>query len=188
MNKISFMLLATMLLPTTGWSAPATETALSCVDFRVKPEALDRFPNLKGACEAVVERDGELYGRFTAVVRRSGNRSLTLYLPATDHTFTVEPERDARVLVGGNKVRPRDLTRGQEIRIHLAVNAFARPDIEEIAFVTDAEILVPHPVTTVRALPTTASPWPVIGLSSLLLLMLGGVLRRYRLAKIGGLR
>lgn len=187
-NGIIGTFLAAALLSTGAWSAEVAETALSCADFRPTPEALERFPDLEGACEAVVERDGELYGRFAAIVRRAGNRTATLYVPVTDHTFTVEPEPDARVIVGGRKVRPRDLARGQEIQIYLAVSAFARPDIEEIALVTDAEVIIAHPVSTVAALPTTASPWPALGLTSLILLGGGWWLRRRRLNQSGAQR
>jgi hypothetical protein len=169
------------LLAASAWGEEATPTALSCVDFVPTQEALERFPDLEGACEAVVERDGELYGKFRAVVRRAGSRSVTLYLPATDHTFKVEPEEGTRVLVGGDKVRPRDLQRGQEIRIYLAAQAFSTPDIEEIALVTESEIMVQHTVAPVAMLPTTASLWPTFALASFALLGVGFLLRRQRL-------
>ena len=35
-------------------------TQLSCKDFIPTQEARERFPDLAGACEGVVERDGEL--------------------------------------------------------------------------------------------------------------------------------
>ncbi len=185
-QRFIWMIFAMTLLPVAATqAAEATETALSCNDFRPTPQALERFPDLEGACEAVVERNGELYGRFTAVVRRSTNRSTTLYLPVTDHTFTVEPQSDARVIVDGKKVRPRNLARGQEIRIYLAVNAFSRPDIQEIALVTDAELIISHPVVPAMALPTTASPWPSLGLFSLMLIGIGWLLRRARLKERG---
>ena len=46
------------LLSFTGWAQQMTETELSCQDFRPTEEALRRFPDLVGACEAVVVRDG----------------------------------------------------------------------------------------------------------------------------------
>ena len=184
--KGTFKILVYMLslFAATGWSEEATPTALTCDDFVATQEALERFPDLVGACEAVVERNGELYGLFRAVVRRAGSRSVTLYLPVTDHTFRVEPEADARVLIGGRKVRPRDLQRGEEIRIYLAAQAFSTPDIEEVAFVTESELIIEHPVVAAPALPTTASPWPALGLASLALIGVGFVLRRVRLSRL----
>ncbi len=72
--------------------------------------------------------------------------NVTLHLPATDHTFTVRPDPATRVMVDGKKVRPRDLATRQEIRIYLSASEFSKPDVEEIAFVTESEFLVDVPV------------------------------------------
>ena len=133
----------------------AAESELTCSDFAPTDEALSRFPDLLGACEAVVERDGEMYGLFRAVVRRVSGSSVTLYLPATDHTFRVRPRSDARVLLGGRKARPRDLQRGQDIRIYLSTSAFATQIVEEVALLTETDDLSEHEAEAVEALPTT---------------------------------
>ena len=184
MKKVISMVLLVVPLLMSGALAQVRETALTCSDFNPTPEALERFKDLKGACEAVVERNGELYGRFKAVVRRASGRSVTLYLPATDHTFRVQPDSEMRVLMGGKKVRPRDLQRGDEIRIYLSTTAFSTPDIEEITLVTETEAVVTHPVVPEPALPTTASPWPNLALISLGLLAFGYALRRFRLSGV----
>lgn len=85
---------------------------LTCDDFNPTPEALARFPDLVGACEGIVEREGELFAKFVAVVRRATNSSTTLYLPATDHTFTVTPDSDARVLLDGRKTGGAGILKG----------------------------------------------------------------------------
>jgi len=167
------------LFALSAWSQEGTPTDLSCDDFKPTPAALERFPDLVGACEAVVDRNGELYGRFRAIVRRANMRSVTLYLPATDHTFTVRPESDARVLIENRRVRPRDLQRGQEIRIYLSATAFATQNIEEVSMVTDtgAGEIVTYPVQPAEALPTTASYWPTLALASILLFGVGFAMR-----------
>jgi len=154
-KSITSVLFVLAFLSSPTWAQEMTETALSCQDFNPTQEALQRFPDLVGACEAVVDRNGELYGRFSAVVRRAGNRTVTLYLPVTDHTFKVDPKSDARVLIGSRKVRPRDLQRGQEIQIYLSARQFSRPDIQEVALVTESEVVIDHPVEEVAVLPTT---------------------------------
>ena len=121
-------------------------TALSCADFRPTEEAIERFPDLVGACEGVVEMNGELYGRFVAVVRLASEDSVRLYLPATRHTFAVRPESDARFLIEGGNIRPRDLEPGQEIQIYLSAAEFASPDIDEVVLVDDSTMLIKHPV------------------------------------------
>jgi hypothetical protein len=179
MKNIKILLiLATMLIGTT---AVAQETsALSCDDFRPTPEALERFPNLEGACEGIVERDGELFGLFRAVVLRSTYNSVTLRLPATSKTFVVRTEPSHRVMVGGTQTRVANLTQGQEISIYLAVNEFAKPDIEHVAFVTEANFLVDLEIEEVAELPTTASLWPAITMAGLFLLGASYLLRRRR--------
>ena len=174
-----FLLLA-VLLSATAASAQET-SALTCNDFRPTPEALERFPNLAGACEAIVERDGELFAKFTAVVRRVRGSNVTLHLPATGNTFTTRPEASMFVEADGRKMRARNVVRGQEIRIYLAVSEFAKPDIQEIAFVTQEDVIVEVPAELIAALPTTASPWPTVAFVGLLLLSAGYVLRRRRL-------
>lgn len=179
MRKIRILLiLATMLIGTT---AGAQETsALSCSDFRPTAEALERFPNLVGACEGIVERDGELFGMFKAVVRRVMGARLTLHLPATGNTFNVTPDSAARVEIGGQMFRSRDIVPGQDITIYLAVSEFAKPDIEHVAFVTEDNFLVALEVEEVAALPTTASLWPAITMAGLFLLGISYLLRRRR--------
>jgi hypothetical protein len=172
-------MLGTLLMTAT---ASAQEvSALTCDDFRPTPEALERYPNLAGACEAIIERDGELYGLFRAVVRRVRGNNVTMHLPATDKTFTVRPDAAHRVVADGQPIRARNLSRGQEIRIYLAVSEFAMPDVDEIAFITEDQFIVTVPIEEVDALPTTASPWPTVAFAGLLLLGTGYLIRRRRL-------
>ena len=148
-TKKLLLILATLSAGGTASSQEMTE--LSCRDFRPTPEAIERFPNLAGACEGIVERDGELYGKFTATVRRVRGNNVTLHLPATDQTVSVRADPLLRVLIGDRKVRPRDLGRGDEIHIYLAVTEFSKPDIEDIVLVTEADILVNVEVDQVAA-------------------------------------
>ena len=127
-------------------------TQLSCKDFIPTQEARERFPDLAGACQGVVERDGELYGLFRAEVRRVRGTNITLHLPATDHTFTVRPDPATWVMAGDKKVRSRDLMPTQEIRIYLSASEFSKPDVEEIAFITESDFLVDVPIDEVSSM------------------------------------
>ena len=130
----------------------------------------------------MVERNGALFVKIGAIVRRTGNRTTTLYLPATDHTFDVSPKRNARVLIDGRKVRPRDLERGQKISIYISVDEFSQPRIDDIAMATTGDDIVTHRMEPASALPTTASPCPTVALFGLLLLGAGFAIRRLRVA------
>ena len=126
-------------------------TGLSCKDFLPTEEARQRFPDLAGACEGVIERDDELYGLFRAEVRQVRGNNITLHLPATDHTFTVRPDPATWVMAGDKKVRARDLMPTQEIRIYLSASQFARPDVEEVAFITESDFMIDVPVDDVSS-------------------------------------
>lgn len=176
--QLSLILLVAAFTATAEAQQPS---ALTCDDFIPTQEALDRFPDLAGACEAIVERDGELYAQFKAIVRRVVGNTVTLYLPATDYTFRVLPDSELRVLVNGQKKRTRDLMRSQEISIYLATSQFARPNIEEVALVTETDMVVDVPVEEVAALPSTASPLPAALAAGLFLIGIAFLLRRRRL-------
>lgn len=180
MRTLKLFLIGVTLL--TAATASAQEvSALSCSDFRPTPEAIERYPNLVGACEAIVERDGELFALFRIEVRRVAGSRLRLHLPATGKTFNVRPDATQRVIVNGRKVRPRELGAGDEVQIYLSVSEFAKPDIDTVAFVTEEDFIVTVPIEEVDELPTTASPWPTFALAGLLLLGSGYLLRRRRL-------
>ena len=175
-----------LILAAIGFAAAvnAATTELSCSDFRPTAEALAKYGNLRGACEGIVDRDGELFAKFSAVVRRVSGSNLTLYLPVTDHTFRVQADPSLRVLVDGRKTRVRALTRGQEIRIYLSVAELARPDIEEVAFLTETDAIVDLDINLIAALPATASLLPTVASAGSVLLSAGFLLRRRRLRRV----
>jgi hypothetical protein len=78
-----------------GANAAAVEYTMTCDevltrnDLEITEAAKERFSELQGACMGVVERDGELYMHTQMVVRRVSGSKVTLYLPASDHTFEV---------------------------------------------------------------------------------------------------
>lgn len=142
-RAIALILAGTLLsLPATGQEM----TGLSCKDFLPTEEAKRRFPDFAGACEGVVERNGELYGLFRAEVRRVRGNNVTLHLPVTNHTFTVRPDPTAWIKAGDRKVRARDLVPTQEVRIYLSASQFGRPAVEEIAFVAESDFMIDVPV------------------------------------------
>jgi hypothetical protein len=114
----------------------------------------ERFANLTGSCLGVVNRDGALYMHTKMIVRRVRGNKVTLYIPANDATVEVSPDSDARVLIAGRKVRPRDLTRGQELNLYVSVDKFTQT-IDEIVMPSSSDELVSAPAEAAMALPTT---------------------------------
>jgi hypothetical protein len=142
-------------------NALAVEYTMSCDDVVTKlnleatGEAKARFADMEGSCLGVVERDGNLYMHTKMVIRRVRGNNITIYLPATDETFTVRPDPAARVVIAGRKVRPRDLARGQELNFYVSVDEFTQPVIDEVAFETETDEIVVSPAAITAALPTT---------------------------------
>ena len=150
-------------------------------NLELTAEASDRFADLIGTCEGVYEIGGSLYTRTAAEVRSKRGRYVTLYLPATDHTFTVTPGADGRVYVGGNKIPVASLRKGDSLGIYLSVDQFTQNKFEEIHLATaddSEEEVVAATVEPVAALPTTAGSLPLLALVSLLLLGSGLLVRR----------
>ena len=186
-RKPTMLFAAGMLL---AGGAAAQDAPMTCEqlaeDYRVSSRANDLTPSpdLFGACEDVVMRDGAPYIKVRAVVRRAG-QTMRLYVPATDRTVEITPDPDLRVLLDGRPTSPRRLQRGQEIRIYLSVAEFTKPrpePVQQVAMVTEQEEIREVEATPVAALPTTASVWPTVGLLGGLLLIGGLLLRRFRLA------
>ena len=134
---------------------------MSCEDIatQLNREATEagkeRFADLAGSCLGVVDRDGALYMHTKMVVRKVRGNKVTLYIPANDSTTVVTTDSDARVLIGGRKVRPRDLARGQELNLYVSVDKFTQPVIDEILLNSTSDDLVAAPAEAVMALPTT---------------------------------
>ena len=131
------------------------EDVITQLNREVTDEGRARFADLAGSCLGVVDRDGALYMHTKMVVRRVRGNSVTLYIPANDSTVTVSPDSDARVEIGGRKMRPRDLSRGQELNLYVSVDKFTQPVIDEILLHTEDEEMVSAPAEPTPALPTT---------------------------------
>jgi hypothetical protein len=134
---------------------------MSCEDVATKlnrevtEAGTERFADLAGSCLGVVDRDGALYMHTKMIVRKVRGNKVTLYIPANDSTMVVSPDSDARVLIGGQKIRPRDLARGQELNLYVSVDKFTQPVIDEVLMPSTSDELVAAPAEEVRALPTT---------------------------------
>lgn len=187
MKKLTITLFGAAMM--AGASASAEDAPMTCEqlqeDYKVTgaAEQLADSPDLFGACEEVVMRDGSPFIKVKAVVRRAGRDTVRLYVPATDRTVEITPEEDLRVMIDGRKVRPSRLDRGQEIRIYLSVAEFTRPrpePVQQVAMVTEQEEIRDVPATPVAALPTTASMLPALGLFGALFVAGGLGLRRLR--------
>ncbi len=166
----------------------AVAQSKTCRDVDFKPSALERFPEMREACESVVSRDGEDYIKIRAEVRSTRRNQIRLYFPALRQTITVSPrDMTASADVGGEQVAFRDLRQGQEIRIYLPLSEIEEPVIDEVVLVVTEAPIETHPAvqeTMTAAMPSTASLWPAVGLLGGLFafagVMVGGARRLLR--------
>jgi hypothetical protein len=148
----------------SAYAVEPVKSEISCdqlgEQYVATAEALERFADLEGSCEGVYDIGGKMYVRSQAVIRQIRGNLVTLYLPATNHTFSVKAASDGRVLVGNRKMRVRDMSGGDEIGIYLSVDKFAEEKVDEIAFAAPDEaveeiVIVEIEEVEVAALPTT---------------------------------
>lgn len=162
MKLINTIVVACAFSAVSAYAVDPVKTETTCAEigdkYAVTAEAKERFADLEGTCEGIYMINGQEYARAQAVVRRVMGNKVRLYMPATDHTFEVSAQSDGRVWIGNRKVRPRDLSRGDEIGIYLSVAAFTEERVSEIVMATDdssSDDVVTVEVEEVAALPTT---------------------------------
>ena len=162
MKLIKTLVVACAFSAVSAYAVDPVKLDTTCAEvgekYAATAEAKERFADLVGTCEGIYEINGVEYARAQAVVRQVRGNRVRLYMPATDHTFEVAADASGRVWIGNRKVRPRDLNRGDEIGIYLAISAFAEERVTEVALVTEddhSEEVVTVEVEEVAALPTT---------------------------------
>lgn len=169
-----------VLALTVGQSAMAQDE-LSCSDIEWSSTVTDQYPNIAGACDAVVEKNGKLYARVEVQVQRVRGRTMTFKIINNDGSsggsYSQTVDTSWRAKIGGMSYRVGELSRGQNLNVYLPHDRWAViHEDDDGPDEADAVELVAAP-----ALPETASPLPLIGMFGGLFMLLGaglGVIRR----------
>jgi len=162
-------------------SQALAQDELTCDDIEWSSVVTDEYPNIANACDAVVEKDGKMYARVEVEVLRQRGNTLTFKVLNNDGTsggsYTQNVGTAWRATIGGQKMRARDLIRGQRMNVYMPHDRWAVIHIDEDGpDIADAVELTAAPM-----LPKTASPLPLFGLFGAALLALGagfGAVRR----------
>lgn len=155
----------------------------TCDGVEWSQEALERFPTIASACQAVEERDGKRYVRFEATVKRNVNRGKELVLDFKNGgEIAVTPPEGMHVYLDGRRTPVGRLQRGDELNFYVAEDRFAA-QFPETETVSARFIVVPmaQPQEQVAeermaALPATAGWLPLLALAGLVSLGTGAVL------------
>lgn len=157
------------------------DNAPSCADLNWSAEALGANPDIGKSCQAVYEKNGELYAKASIeVVRVRGNR-MTFRPLHTDgtkgDTRSIQLDNSWRAEIGGRTYRASDLMRGQQLNVYIPEDRFALavadadgPDASDVVVIEDEVV----------EMPTTASPLFMFGIAGGAFLALGGLLSGVR--------
>lgn len=137
-----------------------------------------QFPEASNACLEIVTRENKQYAHFKGeIVSVSGSQVRARFkLPNGEYsqTYSFTPKSGSRVRIAGQNYRFSDLQKGQTLDVYVPPDRweFDIPDTESFAAAPTVET---YRVTTVTvgSLPHTASPVPMVGLLSVVLLALG---------------
>lgn len=156
-----------------GQQAMAQDDMLSCEDIEWSSAVTDQYPSIADACNAVMEKNGQMFARVSVELQRVRGNNLTFKVLNRDGTsggsYTQNVGNSWRAQISGRSYRARDLSRGQRLNVYLPPDRWAiihededGPDME------DAMELAAAPM-----LPSTASNLPLVGAIGAGFLMLG---------------
>ncbi|MEP4485071.1 MAG: hypothetical protein ABJ013_05550 [Halioglobus sp.] len=156
-------------------------TPTSCADLNWSAEVLAANPDIAMSCQAVYEKDGQLYAKASIeIIRVRGNR-MTFRTMHTDgskgDSRSITLPSTWRAEIGGRSYRASDLMRGQQLNVYLPEDRFALA-VEDTDGVDTADVVVIEEAAV--EMPSTASPLFLIGLAGGAFIALGGLLSGVR--------
>ena len=198
MRPLSLLVLSISIQLSIAGMAGA-QTARSCDEVRFKAEVVERYPDARKACQAVVERDGAEYVEVRATVQRAttlrSDAPLRVRVEGLDRTIDARPPAelgDRKVRVDqrgrGARISASQLRVGDRLTVLIPLSELEEAEIDRVAFrggddevvvVEATEVGLPD-VAAGGVLPKTASPWPTVGTIGMLLVAAAGGLRLVR--------
>lgn len=171
-----------------------TVTAKNCDGIQWSAEALEAYPNIASACQAVEERNGKAYVKFEGSVARTANRGREVTVNFRDGgDLTLTPPAGATVYLDDRKTPVADLRRGDQLTFYvpedrLGAHFYAdnQSPVTTMEYVIIPIVLTDEPMASksreqlAANLPATASSLPLLALSGLLMLAFAASLRIYR--------
>jgi hypothetical protein len=161
----------------------ATQSALAqggCGAVTFTGTVAAQFPEARNACLDIVTREGKQYAHFKGeiVSVRGSEVRARFHLPNDQYsqTYAFTPKSSARVNIAGRTYRYSELQKGQTLDVYIPPDQweFVVPETESFAAAPAAQVDTFRVTTvTVGTLPKTASPVPMFGLLSVVLVALG---------------
>jgi LPXTG-motif cell wall-anchored protein len=157
-----------------------TAVANDCNSITWSEQALATYPTIASACQGVEERNGKKYVKFEGTLKKNVNRGQQLVVHFKDGgEVTLSPPAETNLYVNGKKTPVSDLERGSDLKFYIAEDRLAA-QFPETETRTARFVIVPIVLhdrnEQLASLPHTTSPLPLMALSGLLSLGLGGFL------------
>jgi hypothetical protein len=163
-----------------------TTTAASCDQIQWSQEALDKYPKIASACQDVMERDGRYYVKFAGTVRRVSGDNVTVNFK-DGSVLTLTPPENMSLYIDGRPRTVRNLRRGDELTFYVPQENVTAPPPQVVGItvipIQRIRVAQAAPNETAAAdqpaqkegppLPATASVLPLVGLSGLVLTLIG---------------
>jgi LPXTG-motif cell wall-anchored protein len=167
-----------------------TAVANDCNSIQWSEQALATYPTIAQACQGVEERNGKKYVRFEGTLQKNVNRGEQLVVHFKDGgEVTLRPPPETNLYINGKKTPVSELERGSDLKFYISEDRLAAqfPETEtQTARLVVVPIVVrehanePSRSEQLASLPSTASPLPLLALTGMLSLGLGGLLSVYR--------
>lgn len=168
-----------------------TTTSNKCEDITWSNDALQQYPKIADACQEVMERDGKYYVKFEGTVRRVRGQDVTVNFKGGSDELTLTPPENMSLYIDGRERTVRSLQRGDELTFYVPQDEVAAPPTPALVGVTIIPIArirvaqatpagAEEPDAGAPEMPRTASALPLIGLSGVVLMILGVVPRMVR--------
>jgi hypothetical protein len=167
-------------------------TGESCDKVTWSADSLAKYPGIASACQAVLQKDGSYYVKFTGEVKKVANRGADLTVQFKDgNKLTLHPDPNFEVSINGKPTKPSGLRPGDKLNFYVPQSRLvAQLDETPSATPTEETPMEPAPaeepapaMAATEELPKTASPLPMFGVAGLGLLGLGGLLTALRLTR-----
>ena len=170
--------LAASALAQTSVDRSFTTVSKDCPGIQWSAEALQAYPNIAKACQAVEERDGKTYVKFAGRVERNINNGEQLKINFRDgDTLTLTPPTNTTLYVNGKETPVADLQRGDSLQFYVPEDQFvaqvAKDDTPQTQYVVVPIVyreVIREPEQAAAVLPDTAGDLPLVALSGLMLL------------------
>lgn len=153
-----------------------TTVSKTCDGIRWSDRALQTYPTIGSACQAVEERNGKTFVKFEGTVRRNVDRGKELVVNFKDGgNVTLSPPADTSLYIDGRPTPVAQLRTGDELTFYIAEDRLAAQFPETEAVTTrytivpiaqaEQEVADEEKSERMASLPATAGWLPLLGLA-----------------------